>query len=259
MVIDLKLRIPSEARKWDNINKRWIVTAEYGVVCARLAEAYLSVQVPVPTATATPVTETRLLKLEYLGRCKARDNGEASASGYVDGSWSTVWPESVLREWFSAVPQRPNEKPTYFAVLGIKQSAGIDEVRAAYRRLAKQWHPDANRHDPDAPDVFKAITTAYQVLTNEALRRKYLAGLQFEASARQAVRTSIWSEPAQQQDENGYRAPLKCGFVLCEGQETLGRFVVSRILQFEDIVNGQGKVMVVSWPRGADTFAVSWQ
>jgi hypothetical protein len=46
--------------------------------------------------------------------------------------------------------------------------------------------------------------------------------------------------------------------LFAEGQETLGRFKVSRILEWQDIVDDYGKVMVVSWPAEADRFETRW-
>lgn len=260
LIAAFKARIPAEGREWDKINRRWLVDAQYAGACVQLAEAYLGITLTVPPA-APILSETRLIELQYLGRCKDRDSGEPTAYGYAEGAWSTVWPESVLRAFFEVIPQRPGEKPTLYGVLGVKPEATTDEVRSAYRRLARQWHPDTC-HDPDAAEQFKIITNAYQVLTNEALRRKYEAGLVLERSLNGGLRThsSVWdSLGLTQSNEFGYRAPLKCGLVLCEGKPCLSRFVVSRIVQWKDVVRADGKVMVTSWPRGADMFEITWR
>ncbi|MHB1131750.1 MAG: J domain-containing protein [Chloroflexota bacterium] len=257
LVADFKALIPTEGRQWDKTNRRWLVDAQYGGVCARLAEAYLGISVTVPPAAAV-LSETRLLELQYLGRCKARDGGEATAYGFADDGWSTIWPESVLRAFFEVIPQRPGEKPTLYGVLGIKPDANVDDVRSAYRRLARQWHPDASS-EPDAAEQFKIISNAYQVLTHDTLRRKYEAGLALERSVSGKTSTDrdVWSTITQP-DEHGYRAPLRCGMVLCEGRQSLARFVISKILQFEDVVNAAGLVLVTSWPYGATMFEAKW-
>lgn len=257
LVVAFKARIPAEGRQWNKNNRSWLVDAQYAGVCAQLAEAYLGVTVAIPPAAAV-LSETRLIRLDYLGWCKARDGGEATAYGYADGGWSTIWPESVLRAFFEVIPQRPGEKPTLYGVLGVKPDAAVDEVRSAYRRLARQWHPDTNRSDPDAAEQFKVITNAYQVLTNGTLRCKYEAGLALERSVSTGSRSDAWSAVTQL-DEHGYRAPLKCGMVLCEGKPSLSRFVVSHISMWEDVVRADGKIMCTSWPRGADMFEVKWQ
>ena len=76
---------------------------------------------------------------------------------------------------------------------------------------------------------------------------------------RLAVTTSDWRTwPGAFSDRNGYRSPLRCGWVLCEGIQTLGRFAVSAILGWEDILDPAGRAMVASWPAGADRFQVIW-
>ncbi len=61
----------------------------------------------------------------------------------------------------------------YYSILGISRGAADKEVRQAYRRLARQHHPDVNRGDKDAGTRFKEINEAYQVLSNVDSRKKY--------------------------------------------------------------------------------------
>ncbi len=64
-------------------------------------------------------------------------------------------------------------KRDYYEVLGVSRSATQDELKKAYRKLARQYHPDVNKDDPQAEEKFKEINEAYQVLGNEEARAKY--------------------------------------------------------------------------------------
>ncbi len=61
----------------------------------------------------------------------------------------------------------------YYAALGVTKSATADEIKKAYRKLARQHHPDANESSPAAEERFKEISEAYDVLSDDAKRREY--------------------------------------------------------------------------------------
>ncbi|MBW3663295.1 MAG: molecular chaperone DnaJ [Actinobacteria bacterium] len=60
----------------------------------------------------------------------------------------------------------------FYAVLGVSQDASAAEIKKAYRKLAQQLHPDANK-DPDAEERFKAVNEAYAVLGDDDKRKEY--------------------------------------------------------------------------------------
>ncbi|MGD2146371.1 MAG: J domain-containing protein [Anaerolineae bacterium] len=61
----------------------------------------------------------------------------------------------------------------YYDILGVDRAAPDKEIKRAFRRLARQWHPDANPNDDHAEERFKEINEAYEVLSDSDKRAKY--------------------------------------------------------------------------------------
>jgi len=61
----------------------------------------------------------------------------------------------------------------YYKVLGVDKKAGKDEIKKAYRKLALKYHPDQNKDNKQAEEMFKKINEAYAVLSNDEKRKQY--------------------------------------------------------------------------------------
>jgi molecular chaperone DnaJ len=71
---------------------------------------------------------------------------------------------AAQREWF---------EKDYYKILGVPETASAKEIKAAYRKLSRKYHPDANPGDASAEERFKEVSAAYDVLGDEARRKEY--------------------------------------------------------------------------------------
>src|SRR5215510_9931855 len=77
---------------------------------------------------------------------------------------------------------------TPYEVLGVKPDASADEIRKVYRKLAKQFHPDLNPGKPEAEARFKAISAAYDLLSDPEKRARFDRGEIDESGAERPPR-----------------------------------------------------------------------
>lgn len=238
-------------RRWDAQKKAWVIAPE------ALTELIEKVQAATGKILQPPLiqaqkNETTILTVHYLGRCKDR-NGEPSAFALLaDGEWGAIFPESALRTWFEAEEMRPNMQSNLFSILDVKKTASLDEIKAGYRKMAKLWHPDICSNDPDGTEQFMRIQKAWEVLSDDLSRERYLVGLMMEATLSSA------KPDTQYQVQQGYRAPLRCGLVMVEGRKKAGRFVVITILGWQDIYNAEGLMMTSSWSVENNQAVIQW-
>ncbi|MCM8782498.1 MAG: DnaJ domain-containing protein, partial [Candidatus Omnitrophica bacterium] len=75
----------------------------------------------------------------------------------------------------------PTSIKDYYEILGVAKSASADEIKKAYRKLARKYHPDLNPGDKSAEEKFKEINEAYAVLSDQQKRAEYdRSGTTFE-------------------------------------------------------------------------------
>lgn len=253
-VIELKRTIPYSDRKPKYNGKKfvgWLVTPRHGAALQNLCMKYFNELPLLPTvANVKPTIKQQIIEVRYIGATKDRGSDERSAFGWMKGGWNVVFSESVLRAWFDA-PAVPDEQSNLYSVLCVARGATDDEIKSGYRRMVMQWHPDRCK-EPNAQEQFLTIQHAYEVLTKN--RERYDAGLSFEMSLRNMPKND-YKNPFP---NDGYRSPLRCGLIMCEGIEQMGIFQVSKIFAWQDIADSRGRILVVSWPKDAKTFEEVW-
>ena len=196
--------------------------------------------------------QTKLLNVRYIGTPKDRGNGEKSAFGHDGQDWSIVFPELVLKKWFEGNDATVDTTDlTLYGVLSLKRDCAGTDIKTAWRRMAKRYHPDVNKDD-DAPQMMQRINEAYEVLNNPLKRKKYDAGLVLAASLSEKPRDRLSAF------SNVWRPPERCGFIMATGINQLGRFVIETIHQWEPIKDGFGRELVTSWPMGSDIYQEQW-
>ena len=89
----------------------------------------------------------------------------------------------------------------YYSILGVPKNAAEKDIKSAYRKLARKWHPDANpNNQKEAEEKFKEISEAYEVLGDPDKRKKYdVLGPNWQQAAQQAeqqrrYRTNVGGE-----------------------------------------------------------------
>src|SRR5438445_10026466 len=75
----------------------------------------------------------------------------------------------------------------YYEVLGVGRDASESQIKKAFRRLARELHPDVNSHDPEAEEKFKEAAEAYEILSDPERRAT------FDRYGREGLRSGGWA------------------------------------------------------------------
>jgi hypothetical protein len=252
-VTALKIQIPATGRKWDNKTKCWYVARQYADDLKRIIDVAYNCDVQMPAVMAEPEQTLEYTFLaDYIGNSK-----DGMSSVHCSGGWNAKIPETVLRKWFKQVDA--SAPATFYGLLGCSEKSSTDEIKKAYKRAARQWHPDLCK-EPEAREMFEKVKEAYDILSDQLLRNKYDAGLHFEKMARMGPAAHRWRRNGTNyigaSNSITFIPLLRCGRLIVKGKRELGTLIVEEILSWEDVTNEFGQVMVSFW--GGDSFSVMW-
>ena len=97
---------------------------------------------------------------------------------------------------------------TYYEILGVDRNATAQEIKKAYRRLAKKWHPDLNRDNVEvAGQKMREINIAYDTLSKEVSRIDYDKKLDAEAARSAGAKQSARREPPKSAPKTSRKTP----------------------------------------------------
>ena len=119
-----------------------------------------------------------------------------------------------------------------YATLGVARTASQDEIRAAYRKLAKQLHPDVNPGKPKVEDQFKAVSAAYSLLSDPEKRARFDRGEIDASGAEREPGRRFYRDFGDDAARGKYRADTPFGFEDIDLEELLGEALRQRARGF---------------------------
>jgi hypothetical protein len=258
---ELKVVVPYACRTWnpgESYGRRrtrghWEISSHYLDKLKHLCKQY-GFGVETTGQFDQPQEKTVTITLDYMGLVRHRGGDIYTSSGWVNDGWNATFTMEVLQKWFGFTVAAPGKKQTLYAVLSISSGSTGSEVKKAYRRAARTWHPDVCK-EPDAEDQFKKVQAAYEKLRDPRFRLAYDAGLKYEDDVENDV-SSVDVEAVN------WKPPVRCGVLKIKAIAVPSKFEekyqVKEILAWDDIVDAKGRTMVTYWPPKGDTFETKW-
>jgi hypothetical protein len=258
-IFDLKSQVPAPHRSWLQESREWAVSHRYAQTVNALVREHYGVELKLDTQVNVS-HEVIEAAVYYISQCKARTFAPHTREDWVangldsTGDWRFVFPYRVLADFFN-LPQDPEPSQTgdgLYTVLGVHSNAGMDEIKSAYRRLAREWHPDTCR-ELDAHERFLRIKAAYDVLYDTRRRAIYDVALRLAPKLPKGILGNLTSLPQY------YRTPYRSGFIQGQGvRQPNGKIIFGSIREWTDIINERGERLVSSWGSGAKSPNYVW-